>query len=59
MKRCNAVPTPYQPVTRWRFWLQPKTQGMARRSSSVLAPKRRAGREPSFSQASSASGLAA
>ena len=27
MKRWSAEPMPYQPVIRWRFWLQPNTQG--------------------------------
>ena len=44
-----ALPKPYQPVTMWRFCDQAKTQGMARRSDSDRAPKRRAGREPIFS----------
>ena len=51
------LPTPYQPESMWRFWVQANTQGMARRSPSVLACVRRAGREPMLSIDSSSSGL--
>ncbi len=54
-----AEPTPYQPVMMWRFCAQANTQGMARRSASERAPKRRAGREPILSSEISSSGLAA
>ena len=58
-KLSSALPAPNQPVIRWRFWLQPNTQGMARRSARLAAPKRRAGREPILSRTSSSTGLAA
>ena len=58
-KLWSAVPTPYQPVMKCRFWAQANTQGIARRSFSELAPKRRAGREPILSSEISSSGLAA
>ncbi len=57
-KERMALPKPYQPVIRWRFCDQAKTQGIARRSAIDLAPKRRAGREPILSIASSSTGLA-
>ena len=55
----SALPTPYQPVMMCRFCAQANTQGMARRSLKLLAPKRRAGREPILSSEISSSGLAA
>ncbi len=42
----------------WRDWVQPNTQGMARRSSMRdRPPARRAGRDPMFICASSSTGV--
>ena len=59
MKFFSPEPTPYQPVIEWRFCAQAKTQGIARKSARLLAPKRRAGRDPMLSSEISSSGLAA
>ena len=56
----RPLPTPYQPGTIWRDWVQPNTHGIARRPS-MPAPEsgRRAGREPRCSSASSSTGVEA
>src|SRR6201995_4421874 len=50
----RPLPTPNQPGTIWRLWVQPKTHGMAR-SPAMPPPEsgRRAGREPGGSSAGS------
>ena len=55
--RAARCPAPNQPGTIWRDWFQAKTQGMARRSSMVARPLRRAGRDPSGSAPISSSGV--
>ena len=53
-------PTPNQPGTIWRDWVQPNTQGMAR-SPSMPPPEagRRDGREPMLSEPSCSTGVEA
>ena len=41
----RAVPRPYQAGIMQRLCVQAKTQGIARRSSSVRSPRRREGRD--------------
>jgi hypothetical protein len=53
-----AEPKPYQPGSSRRHWPHEKPQGMARRSSMRLVDLREAGREPRFSSAISAIGVA-
>jgi hypothetical protein len=54
-----ALPKPYQPGSSRRHWPHEKPHGMARRSSMRLVDLREAGREPMFSSAISAIGVAA
>ena len=52
------LPAPYQPGMIWRDCVHPNTHGMARRSEMpVVAPRRRAGREPMFISPSSSTGV--
>ncbi len=55
----TAVPTPYQPGSRSRFWLHENTHGIARRSARAVDALRDAGRLPMFSPAISPTGVAA
>ena len=54
----NPDPTPNQPGTIWRDWVQPNTHGIAR-SPSMPPPEdgRRDGREPMFSEPSCSTGV--
>jgi hypothetical protein len=53
-------PTPYQPGTIWRDWVQPNTHGIARRLSRPPPESgRRAGREPMCSAPSRSTGVEA
>ncbi len=55
----SPLPTPYQPGRMIRDWVQPKTHGMARRSSRPPSPPGRLeGREPMFILPSSSTGVA-
>jgi hypothetical protein len=54
-----AVPTPYQPGSINRFWLQEKTHGIARRSAMAEDGRRDAGRLPMLRPAISPTGVAA
>ena len=55
----RPLPTPNQPGTTCRVWVQPNTHGMARMPSMPAPwPGRRAGREPILSDASSSTGVA-
>ncbi len=51
-------PMPYQPGRRWRFCVQEKTQGMARRLSMPLPLRLEAGREPISSRSMTSIGVA-
>ncbi len=53
-----ALPKPNQPGSSKRHWPQEKPQGMARKSSMRWLALREAGREPRFSSAISAIGVA-
>ena len=56
----RPLPTPNQPGTIWRDWVQPKTQGIARRPEMPPPESgRRDGREPRCSSASSSTGVEA
>ena len=56
----SPLPTPYQPGTTCRVWVQPNTHGMARMPSMPApVPGRRDGREPILSDANSSTGVAA
>src|SRR5271157_2390722 len=55
----TAVPNPYQPGKATRACPHENPQGMARRSSMRWVARREAGREPMFSSAISAIGVAA
>jgi hypothetical protein len=52
-----ALPTPYQPGSISRHWLQLNTHGIARRSSMRVDAVREAGRLPMLSCAISAIGV--
>jgi hypothetical protein len=54
----SAAPQPYQAGRRQRFWVQAKTQGIARRElRSASPPGRLAGREPRVKSESSSTGV--
>lgn len=56
----RPLPTPNQPGTICRLWVQPKTQGIARRPAMPPPESgRREGREPRWTSASNSTGVEA
>ncbi len=54
----RPLPSPNQPGTIWRLWVQPNTHGIARSPSSPApASGRDEGREPMLSRLSSCTGV--